>query len=223
MVEYIIALVTILATFSWNLNSKALTMLYWCVFLWFCTVLSLRLVRATIVQGNCFRNDQALEKLSQELSRNAAIACRGEPLQLYNAGRYWGVQYSKDASVVMFPATKEDVSCAVKAAAVSPLGKDLAFVSGGHGETNASTSTGFVIDLSWMNSTQILHNVTLDDTTVSTAIAYQGGANWTTVTSVTNGTGYALVAARAGDVGVGGFSTGGGIGWIAGVYGYAID
>ena len=80
-----------------------------------------------------------------------------------------------------------------------------------------------VIDLSWMNHTQILHNVTLNDTTIGTAIAYQGGANWTQVTSVTNGTGYALIAARDGDVGVGGFSTGGGIGWLAGVYGYAID
>ncbi|KAI9667868.1 MAG: hypothetical protein M1821_000687 [Bathelium mastoideum] len=161
--------------------------------------------------------------LAQQLSPSAAIACRGSPLQIYNAGRYWGVEYSKNASVVVFPASREDVSNAVKAAATSPLGQNLAFVSGGHGQTNASSSTGFVLDLSWMNTTQILHNVTLNDTFVSTAIAYEGGANWTEVTSVTNGTGYAAVAARDGDVGVGGFSTGGGIGWVAGVYGYAID
>ena len=198
------------------------------------------LASGALVQGTCVQNDSILEQLSQQLSPNAAIACRGSPLQVYNAGRYWGVEYSKNASIVVFPTSKEDVSYAVKAAAAWPLGKDLAFVSGGHGQTNASSSYGFLIDLSWMNATQILHNITLDDTTVSTAIAYQGGANWTQGTSVTNGSGYALVAARDGDVGVGGFSTGGGIGWIAGVllllaitrehiltskqvYGYAID
>ena len=178
---------------------------------------------AAIVQGTCIQNDTALEQLAQQLSPGGAISCRGSPLQVYNSGRYWGVEYSKNASVVVFPTSREDVSHAVKASAASPLGKGLAFVSGGHGQTNASSSSGFLIDLSWMNSTQILHNVTLDDTTVGTAVAYQGGANWTEVTSVTNGSGYAVVAARDGDVGVGGFSTGGGIGWIAGVYGYAID
>ena len=197
-----------------------------CSLRFFLTIVVLVLVptaSAVTVQGDCANNDTALAVLTRQLSSNAAVACRGSELQLYNAGRYWGTQYSRNASVVVFPATREDVSAVVKAAAASPLGDNLAFVSGGHGETNASSSTSLVIDLSWMNSTQILHNVTLDDTIVSTAIAYQGGANWTEVTSVTNGSGYALVAARDGDVGVGGFSTGGGIGWIAGVYGYAID
>ena len=153
---------------------------------------------STIVQGGCTQNDTALQKLATQLSPNAALACRGSSLQLYNADRYWGLQYSKNASVVVFPHTREDVSYAVKAAAASPLGRDLTFVSGGHGETNASSSYGFVIDLSWMNATEILHNVTLDDTFVSTAISYQGGAVWEGVTNVTNGTGYALTAARDG-------------------------
>ncbi|CAD0100108.1 unnamed protein product [Aureobasidium mustum] len=109
------------------------------------------------------------------------------------------------------------------AASSSKLGRDLAFVGGGHGQTNASSTTGLLIDLSWMNSTRILHNVTLGDVKLTTAISYQGGAIWKQVTDYTNGTGFTAVGARVGNVGVGGFSTGGGIGSLAGAYGYAID
>lgn len=124
---------------------------------------------------------------------------------------------------MVFPVTKEDVSHAVQAASFSRLGWDLAFVGGAYGQTNASSTTGFLIDLSWMNSTQILHNAKLGDEIVETAIAYQGGAAWKQVTDILNGTGYAAVGARIGEVGVGGFSTGGGIGFLAGSAGYAID
>jgi hypothetical protein len=74
-----------------------------------------------------------------------------------------------------------------------------------------------------MNTTNILHNVTLGDVRVSTAIAYQGGATWEQVTDTTSDTGFTAVEARVGDVGVGGFSSGGGIGFLAGAYGYAVD
>lgn len=82
---------------------------------------------------------------------------------------------------------------------------------------------GFVLDLSWMNETSVLHNVTIDDIYIPTAIAYGGGATWDQVLAATTGTGYAPISARVGNVGVGGFSTGGGIGFLASVYGYAID
>lgn len=175
------------------------------------------------IQGECIDADPALQWLSLQLSNSSAIACRGSPLQCYNQGRYWGDQYGKNATVAVFPHTAQDVACAVRASAFSPLGRDLSFVSGGHGQTNASSTTGFIIDLSWMNSTQILHNVTLDDTHVDTAIAYESGATWQQVYSVTAGSGYILVGARDSSVGVGGFSTGGGIGFLAGAYGYAVD
>ncbi|KAI4722991.1 FAD-binding domain-containing protein [Aureobasidium sp. EXF-10727] len=175
------------------------------------------------VQGDCIKHDFSLTRLALQLSPGAAISCRNSPLQQYNSQHYWGEQYSKNATLVVFPRTREDVSLAVQAASSSALGKDFAFVGGGHGQTNASSTSGFLIDLSWMNSTSILHNVTLGDVTVSTAIAYQGGATWKQVMDHTNGTGFTAVGARVGDVGVGGFSTGGGIGFLAGAYGYAID
>lgn len=176
-------------------------------------------------EGDCIETNLVLRALSLSLSDSSAIACQGSPLQLYNQGRYWGEQYGKNASVVVFPTTAQDVANAILSSALSSSSEeeDLSFVSGGHGQSNASSTTGFMIDLSWMNSTQILHNVTLDDVYVSTAIAYDSGATWGQVYDVTNGSGYILVGARDSSVGVGGFSTGGGIGFLAGAYGYAID
>ncbi|KAI5270805.1 FAD-binding domain-containing protein [Aureobasidium subglaciale] len=189
-----------------------------------CILLLISPVTFAFVQGDCISCDAALSKLSFQLSPGAAISCRNSPLQKQNAKRYWGEQYGKNATIVVFPVTKEDVSHAVRAASFSRHGeRDLAFVCGGHGQTNASSSSGFLIDLSWMNSTKILHNLLLEDVTISTAIAYQGGAIWKQVTDTTNGTGFTAVGARVGSVGVGGFSTGGGIGFLAGAYGYAID
>jgi FAD/FMN-containing dehydrogenase len=188
-----------------------------------CIFLLKALLSYAFVQGSCIERDAALTLLASQLSPGAAISCRGCSLQGYNAHRYWGEQYEKNATLVVFPVTREDVSHAVKAAAFSRLGRDLAFVGGGHGQTNASTSTGFLIDLSWMNKTEVLHNFELGNVKISTAIAYQGGAVWKQVANVTSGTGFAAVGARVGEVGVGGYSTGGGIGFLAGAYGYAID
>lgn len=83
---------------------------------------------------------------------------------------------------------------------------------------------GFVIDLTQLNQTEIIHNFTIagsNDTV--TAIAYQGGTTSEQVAAALQGSGYIAVTARVGNVGMGGFSTGGGIGFLAGPYGYAID
>lgn len=178
---------------------------------------------AATVQGTCAALDTGLIWLQSVLSPNAVISCRGQPLAQYNAGRYWGEQYGKSAAVVVFPATSKDVGYAIQATSLTPLGLDFAFVSGAHGQTNASSSTGFVIDLSYMNQTQIVPNFKTSDGRLVTAIAYQGGSTWADVLATTSGSGYTAVGARVGSVGVGGFSTGGGIGFLAGAYGYAID
>ena len=180
-------------------------------------------VSACTIQGECVRGDSALQWLSIMLSESAAISCKGSPMQAYNKGRYWGEQYGKNATVAVYPCTKYDVSLAVRAADVTPLGRDLSFVRGGHGMTYASSTTGFMIDLSWLNETRVLHNVTLDDTHVGHVISYEGGATWEQVYAVTNGSGWIAIGARDASVGVGGFSTGGGIGFLAGAYGYAVD
>jgi FAD/FMN-containing dehydrogenase len=52
-------------------------------------------------------------------------------------------------------------------------------------------------------------------------VAYQGGSKWAQVQATTAGSGYTTVGVRISSVGVGGFSTGGGIGFLAGAHGYA--
>ena len=175
-----------------------------------------------LIEGDCIKNDPALLQLSKSLSPQSAISCLGSPLQQHNAHRYWGIQFGKNASVVVYPATTKDVSLTIEAANASPKGKDFAFVCGAHSMTNASSSYGFVIDLSWLNKTKIIPDYEVDGKKL-TVVEYEGGSNWLGVQKATNGSGYTAVGARMSTVGVGGFSTGGGIGFLAGAYGYAID
>ncbi|PWN88397.1 FAD-binding domain-containing protein [Acaromyces ingoldii] len=179
--------------------------------------------RAARVEGDCIRDDEALNILAKQLSPNSIISCKGQPLSIFSANRYWGKQYGKNASVVVFPTTTEDVSKAMKASKKSKCGNGLSFVSGAHAQTFASSTKGFQIDLSWMNQTKILHNVKVDDASIDTAIQYQSGATWEGVAKVTNNSGYTAIGARVGNVGVGGFSTGGGVGFLGGSYGFAVD
>ncbi|KAK8143507.1 hypothetical protein G3M48_007156 [Beauveria asiatica] len=176
------------------------------------------------IQGTCIRSDTALQWLASRLSKNSAISCRGQPLQLHNADRYWGEQFGKNASVVVYPATTKDVSRAVQAANWSKFGTDFSIVGGAHGQINASSSYGFVLDMSWMNSSRLVRKFRdPGGGKPFAAVEYQGGANWGQVQSVTNGTGYTAIGARVASVGAGGFSLGGGIGFLAGAYGFATD
>ena len=175
-----------------------------------------------LLEGDCIESDLALLRLSKELSPHSAISCLNSPLQQHNANRYWGVQFGKNASVVVYPASTKDVSLTVQAANASPKGKDFAFVSGAHSMINASSSYGFVIDLSWLNKTRIIPGYNVDGKNL-TVVEYDGGSNWLGVQTATNGSGYTAIGARASTVGVGGFSTGGGVGFLAGAYGYATD
>ncbi|TKX26195.1 FAD-binding domain-containing protein 7 [Elsinoe australis] len=112
-----------------------------------------------------------------------------------------GHKYGKNASVVVFPTTKEDVAFAVQTLNKTKQGKEFAFVAGANCQTNASTATKFIIDLSWLNQTQVLKKVK----------------------GATAGSNYTAVGARVGSVGAGGSSNGGDVGFLAGAYGYASD
>lgn len=183
-------------------------------------------ISAAIVQGTCVKHDSGLKWLANKLSSSAVISCEGSSWQQFNADRYWGTQFGKNASVVVFPTCTQDVSYTVMATHKTPLGNDFAFVSGAHGMTGAASSSGFVIDLSFMNASQVVPSFEVDgckNGSKITAISYEGGAKWLDVTAATAGSGFTAVGARVSTVGVGGFSTGGGIGFLAGAYGYAID
>ena len=179
---------------------------------------------AATVQGACATvSDPGLKHLTDHLSPAAVLSCHGEPLQKENAARYWGVQYSKDACAVVYPACKDDVSTVLEALPLTPLGQEFAFVSGGHSTANQSSASGLIMDLSFMKDVKILENFDIGNGTTTTAIKYDGGCVWKDVYAATAGSGWTAVGARDSSVGVGGFSTGGGIGFLAGAYGYAID
>ncbi|KHN93703.1 FAD binding domain protein [Metarhizium album ARSEF 1941] len=122
-----------------------------------------------------------------------------------STGRYWAAQLVNDASVVVTPASSEDVSLAVQATMKTPLGRDYAFVSGGHSLTGASSSRGLVIDLKRLNHTTVLHNFTDPMTQRGiTVVMYEGGVTSFGLQSAVNGTGWTAVTPRASSVGMGG-------------------
>jgi hypothetical protein len=100
---------------------------------------------AAAIEGDCL--DIPLWLLALRLSPESLVSYKRSASQLLNAGRYWGEQFAKNADVVIFPATTQDVSLTMASMILAPLGHDFAVVSGAHSMTNASSSYGLVIDL----------------------------------------------------------------------------
>jgi hypothetical protein len=94
---------------------------------------------------------------------------------------------------------------------------DISVRSGGHGLSGRSTNEGgIVIDLSKMNSIEVL-----DETTGR--IRVEAGARWGHVAQALAPYGLAMSSGDYGDVGVGGLATTGGIGYLARKHGLTID
>lgn len=75
-----------------------------------------------------------------------------------------------------------------------------------------------------LNHTAVLHDCSISDiATNKTVIIYEGGVTSLDLRKTTNGTGWTAMSARASNVGMGGLTTGGGIGLAAGAYVYALD
>jgi hypothetical protein len=87
---------------------------------------------AAVPEGTCATLDLGFQWLQNKLSSSSLISCKDSPGQQDNAGSYWELQFSKNASVVVFPATTQDISYTIKATQLTPLGKDYAFVFGVH-------------------------------------------------------------------------------------------
>lgn len=176
------------------------------------------------VQGDCVDQDPGLHWLATMLSEDSTIVCSETALPAESKGRYWAAQHVQNASIVVYPANSQDVSIAVQATRKTPLGTDYAFVSGGHSLTGASSSAGFLIDLKILNRTTVLRDFPDPVTRLNTTVVmYEGGATSLGLQLATNGTGWTALSARTSTVGMGGFSTGGGIGFLANAYGYAVD
>jgi FAD/FMN-containing dehydrogenase len=123
--------------------------------------------------------------------------------------------------MVVMPYTTEDVAMVIKTLAGTPLEQHMTFVGGAHSVNHASSSTGVVLDLSWMNNTLVTEMVV--DGVDYTLAEYQGGATSGQVQDALSGSGFTAVTARTSSVGMGGFTTGGGIGYLGNILGFACD
>jgi FAD/FMN-containing dehydrogenase len=117
--------------------------------------------------------------------------------------------------LVVRPATADDVAAALHHA----VRRDLAVSvrSGGHSPVGHSTNTGgMVIDLARLDAVDVLD-------ADRRLVRVGGGATWGTVAAALDPLGWGLTAGDTADIGVGGLTLGGGIGWLVRRHGLAID
>ena len=89
--------------------------------------------------------------------------------------------------------------------------------SGGHSPLGHSTNTGgMVIDLAHLDAVEVLD-------AERRLVRVGGGATWGKVAAALDPHGWALTSGDTADVGVGGLTLGGGIGWMVRRHGLAID
>src|SRR4051794_26316031 len=126
----------------------------------------------------------------------------------------WNASHDKHPSLVIRCAGTADVIKAVEFVCSQDL--PVAVRGGAHSIAGFSTvDDGVVIDLSAMNA------VTVDP--VNRRARVEGGATWKHVDHETQAFGLAVTGGLVSSTGVGGFTLGGGIGWLLRRYGLASD
>ena len=120
-----------------------------------------------------------------------------------------------DPALVVRPRGPEEVAAALADAARNELAVSVR--SGGHSPVGHSTNTGgMVIDLTHLDSVEVLD-------AERRLVRVGGGATWGQVAAALDPHGWAITAGDTSNVGVGGLTLGGGIGWMVRRYGLAID
>ena len=118
-------------------------------------------------------------------------------------------------ALVVRPREPEEVAAALAYAARHDLAVSVR--SGGHSPLGHSTNTGgMVIDLAHLDDVEVLD-------TQRRLVRVGGGATWGGVAAALDPHGWALTAGDTSNVGVGGLTLGGGIGWMVRRHGLAID
>jgi FAD/FMN-containing dehydrogenase len=126
----------------------------------------------------------------------------------------WNGSHDKRPALILQCAGTADVLKAVEFVCSQDL--PVAVRGGGHSIAGfSSVDDGVVIDLSAMNA------VTVDP--IAHRATVQGGATWAHVDHETQAFGLAVTGGLVSSTGVGGFTLGGGIGWLMRKYGLAAD
>ncbi|HEX5087430.1 MAG TPA: FAD-binding protein [Nocardioides sp.] len=116
-------------------------------------------------------------------------------------------------ALVVRPRDADEVAAAVRQAARDGLA--LSVRSGGHSAVGHSTNTdGMVIDLAHLDAVEVLDG---------RRVRVGGGATWGQVAAALDPHDLGLTSGDTKDVGVGGLTLGGGIGWMVRKHGLAID
>lgn len=121
--------------------------------------------------------------------------------------------YQRAPSVIVRAANADDVAATVRFARAHDL--PMAVRSGGHSVSGLSSSDAVVLDLTAMNG------VAVDPERRIARV--ESGATWREVTQAAQQHGLAIPAGDTASVGVGGLTTGGGIGWLVRKHGLTID
>ncbi len=133
----------------------------------------------------------------------------------YTAARsVWNAAIDRRPTAIIRCADAEDVSFAIRIAA--DHGLPLTIRGGGHNVAGRSISDGkLLLDLS------LLRNVAVNPSNMIATV--QGGALWRDVDAATAGEGLATTGGLVSSTGVGGFTLGGGAGWLMRKHGLACD
>jgi FAD/FMN-containing dehydrogenase len=137
----------------------------------------------------------------------------GDP-QFQRARRLWNAAIDREPSGIVLCADAEDVAVSLRIAA--DHGANVTVRGGGHNIAGRSVRDGaLVIDLS------LLRDVNVNPGTRIATV--QGGALWRDIDSATAAAGLATTGGLVSSTGVGGFTLGGGAGWLMRKHGLAID
>ncbi|UYM06384.1 FAD-binding oxidoreductase [Solicola gregarius] len=118
-------------------------------------------------------------------------------------------------ALVVRPRDAGEVAAAIEYARAADL--VLSVRSGGHSVLGSGTNTGgLVLDLTHLDAVDVVDPATR-------IVSVGGGANWGQVATTLAPYGLGLTAGDTADVGVGGLTLGGGMGWMVRKYGLAID
>ncbi|HHW88424.1 MAG TPA: FAD-binding oxidoreductase [Chloroflexi bacterium] len=155
------------------------------------------------------RGDEYLEQLQAEMT--GAVLVQGDP-EYDVARRGWNLNVDQHPAVIALVQSAADVVAAVRYARQTGLG--IAIQSTGHGVARAADDALLIV-------TAGLRNVQIDEGMATARV--EAGAVWGDVLAKAQRAGLAPLLGSSPNVGVMGYTLGGGMGWLARKYGMALD